>query len=98
MIAVGSNIGRNNAISFSFTNKRLWLGAHKKQGSTRFTWDDGSAWSYTNWVPGEPNDVNGQEKCIVTNWDDWKVYRNLPTWNDTPCSFKNEFVCQRPSN
>lgn len=33
---------------------RLWLGAARGSEGTAWTWDDGTAMSYTNWADGEP--------------------------------------------
>ncbi len=43
----------------------LWLGGYQLPGSQEpaggWVWITGEAWSYTNWEPGEPNNVNGIE-------------------------------------
>ncbi|MEE2894591.1 MAG: lectin-like protein [Planctomycetota bacterium] len=44
-------------------------------------WMDGSEWSYTNWLPNEPNDAGGAEDFIAANpdgrWNDVSSEVNL---------------------
>ena len=54
-----------------------------------WSWDDGSTWSYTNWGPNEPNNLNDGEDCIITNWFD-----NLGgQWNDASCNHVANTLC-----
>merc|ERR1719150_2793431 len=61
-LAIASDIGRNNKITYSFTDEIVWLGGGKRWvdlpggglGQT-WTWDDGTQMSYTNWIPNEPS-------------------------------------------
>ena len=45
---------------------------------------------YTNWNPGEPNNLAGNEDCVHFLGADSESF----TWNDTPCGSKNCFVCE----
>ena len=58
-----------------------------------WSWDDGSKWSYTNWGPNEPNNLNDGEDCIITNWFD----RNGGPWNDASCNHVANTLCQVPA-
>lgn len=42
---------------------------------------------YHNWSPGEPNDADGNEDCVVMRQDG--------TFNDIPCFIKKPFICKK---
>ncbi|XP_062928245.1 C-type lectin lectoxin-Phi1-like isoform X1 [Mobula hypostoma] len=66
---------------------RAWIGLNDICKDGKFTWIDGSSYSYRNFGPGEPNNYNGREDCVNIHH-----FRNL-TWNDAPCNMKIGFVC-----
>ena len=54
-------------------------------------WDNGEAWSYVNWYPGEPNEYLGaSEDCIEIN----NVAATVG-WVDNACSLTVPFVCEQ---
>ena len=62
----------------------FWLGGHQSEirstPENSWEWENGEAWNYTNWAPGEPNDFYGsaseQYVAVWSRWgSDWK-------WND----------------
>ena len=64
----------------------IWIGGLKLIG--RWTWSDGTAWSYTNWSPGEPNNQRGSEANV-------HLHRSgSGQWNDAaPEGTLSGFVC-----
>lgn len=42
---------------------------------------------YDNWGPGEPNDSDGVEDCVILRRDG--------TLNDVNCAMKNPFICKK---
>merc|ERR1711973_17962 len=90
-LAIASNIGRNNYISFVFTDQIVWLGGRRVHGSNTWKWDDGTPWSYKNWRHNEPNNNQGREDCIIINWGS-----DRRGWNDFPCSNTAQTICQVP--
>ncbi|CAK1581778.1 unnamed protein product [Parnassius mnemosyne] len=42
---------------------------------------------YNKWAPGEPNDSNGEEDCVILRRDG--------TLNDDKCSKRNPFICKK---
>uniref|UniRef100_A0A3P9ID59 C-type lectin domain-containing protein n=1 Tax=Oryzias latipes TaxID=8090 RepID=A0A3P9ID59_ORYLA len=44
-----------------------WIGGSDAQTNGIWFWSDGSNYQYTNWCPKEPNNHNGQQKCLQLN-------------------------------
>jgi beta-lactamase regulating signal transducer with metallopeptidase domain len=59
---------------------RLWLGGY--QASREFepnggwTWITNEPWSYTDWMPGEPNNIGNEEHHLIY------IATNSETWSD----------------
>ena len=51
-----------------------YMGATDEAQEGVWTWVTGEEWSYTNWAPGEPNNVGGKQHYLLTykdgTWDD----------------------------
>ncbi len=67
------------------------IGAIDQAQEGIFTWSDGSAWSYSNWMsPWEPNDYGGNEDCA-------EMYLGpgpeSGKWNDIFCLTGRWVVC-----
>jgi len=71
----------------------LWLGGGDFSHEGAWVWSDGSAWNFTNWEKGMPDDFVGLENCLRWNSDG--------TWNDVVCPLLDvwplakKFVCKR---
>lgn len=64
-----------------------WIGLCRSHEGG-FEWTDGTPLtpsSYSNWFPGEPNDLSGTENCVHVS----SVLNDQ--WNDTDC-FNNPFI------
>jgi len=73
----------------------IWIGASdlKTEGTFAWTngkivWKNGNKLSYSNWMPGEPNDHAKNEDCTEVN------YGQPGQWNDRPCSQRHYFMCE----
>ena len=70
-----------------------WLGGF--QNSSRagepWRWSDGSFWDYENWRSGEPNNANGGEDYLETNY-----FKQKGKWNDFAVGGSDivGYVCQ----
>lgn len=58
----------------------IWIGFNDEQVENNFEWYDQSPVIYTNWAPGEPNNLNG-ENCT-------QIYPD-GLWNDLDCNTAN---------
>lgn len=60
-----------------------WIGGNDITTENAFLWEDGTAFSFTHWNPGEPNNGNNggyQEDCVVL-----AGARVEKHWDDRPC-------------
>jgi hypothetical protein len=45
-------------------NQLLWLGGTDESQEGVWAWVTGELWSYTRWIPGEPNNTDGNEHYL----------------------------------
>lgn len=73
--------------SVSFLAERWWIGAALDTVKNVWIWDySGTAMSFTNWHPVEPNG-EGREQCALM-WD-------ADLWQDYPCTDLFYIICER---
>ncbi|XP_033466176.2 C-type isolectin Sp-CL4-like isoform X1 [Epinephelus lanceolatus] len=75
-----------------YLRNSFWIGLRKtgnQHVGWRFGYTDGSEFKYTRWHRGEPNNSDGKEHCVESN------YKNRGYWNDIRCSDKKYFVCAK---
>ncbi|XP_066304553.1 uncharacterized protein [Branchiostoma lanceolatum] len=77
--------------TYGSLSSHLWIGLREYGVDGVYTWSDGSAYSYLNWVANEPNNAGGAEQCA-------EFYPNNGRWNDANCGTSNGFICERPLN
>lgn len=66
-----------------------WIGLRDLPQPDTFEWDTEEPLSYTNWVPGEPNNPGGTEHCAHI----W----NTGEWNNSVCDQAiAQIMCERP--
>ena len=75
---------------FSDPKRIYWLGGSDQQQEGTFQWlTTGQTFSYTNWIPGDPNNANAGEDCVIANWNgDGK-------WADAECEWPEYYICQK---
>ncbi|XP_067387434.1 pulmonary surfactant-associated protein A-like isoform X2 [Emydura macquarii macquarii] len=86
-IASPRNEGENNAV-FSIVklyNRYAYLGIKGNGMPGEFSFVDGRALNYTNWLPSEPNDT-GAENCVEIC--------TYGSWNNTVCSHDRLTICE----
>ncbi|XP_078695163.1 uncharacterized protein LOC144924086 [Branchiostoma floridae x Branchiostoma belcheri] len=65
----------------------FWLGLFGRRNERGFKWADGTVLGpYTAWAPKEPRKRETEEACVL--------YQPIGTWNDVPCKFLRNFICQ----
>ncbi len=66
----------------------FWIAASDRVQEGRMFWSGGAPLTFTNWSPGQPDDFQDREDCVV---------KTAPagTWNDRPCTNVIPYVCER---
>ena len=90
-IAIATNLGENNFISFTFTNDNIWLGGRRIGATNNFEWTyrgqhagDTTKFEPKEFLPwdiGQPDNAKGEESCVITNFG----YRGSGKWHDFTC-------------
>ncbi|XP_059403948.1 ladderlectin-like isoform X2 [Carassius carassius] len=64
-----------------------WIGGYDAVSEGTWLWSDGSKLDQEIWAPGQPDNSNRNEHCLMMN--------NQPSsnWNDNPCHIKKPYVC-----
>lgn len=60
-----------------------FIGATDKDVDGTWEWVTGEAFSYSDWLPGEPNNWNGLEEDYIMIWWNQEGQTSSPGWNDT---------------
>ncbi|XP_076738456.1 ladderlectin-like [Maylandia zebra] len=66
-----------------------WVGGSDGQQENYWFWIDGTYFTFTQWCHGEPNNVGGNEHCLMVNSSGSKC------WNDGRCDSQYPFICVR---
>ena len=62
----------------------------------KFVWSDGSAMSFQNWSPGEPNDYDLREDCGTVLYGNFGATEFKGSWTDSSCSSTKKSICRIP--
>lgn len=92
-LVIIETIGESKSISMLVQGLQpLWLGLSDTAVEGSFVWINGSALveSQAPWAPGEPNNANNAEDCVLQN----PLFAN--TWNDRSCLFTATPLCESP--
>ena len=64
-----------------------WMGGNDLLKEGQWVWQQsGKPFIYTNWNPGQPTNLNGEEHCLQ--------YMNEIKWNDAPCHNQYVYICE----
>ncbi|KAI9519480.1 hypothetical protein NQZ68_027661 [Dissostichus eleginoides] len=61
----------------------VWIGLYRDS----WKWSDRRKYSFSHWSASEPNNVNGNELCVVA------YFNNSGRWEDWKCEDKRPFIC-----
>ncbi|KAK3603507.1 hypothetical protein CHS0354_030360 [Potamilus streckersoni] len=71
----------------------VWVGATDLVFEGEWVWSESQGklpeQHYTNWYPGEPNNLGSNENCLTII--------NSGYWNDIACSTLLHYLCEMPS-
>uniref|UniRef100_A0A3Q3RXU7 C-type lectin domain-containing protein n=1 Tax=Mastacembelus armatus TaxID=205130 RepID=A0A3Q3RXU7_9TELE len=68
-------------------SKAAWIGGTDAQQEGKWRWTDGTAFTYTNWAPGQPDNWQGNENCLHITTEGRRF------WNDLDCQTPLPSVC-----
>lgn len=76
----------------------IWVGIHyddKNKSLVRIT--DGTKVTRYDvlWAPGEPNNLNRKEHCVVSGWTYDEYMTEWHKFNDLDCDRLNRFACEK---
>ena len=64
-----------------------WMGSNDLLKEGQWMWhQSGKPFTYTNWLPGQPDNSDGKEHCLMY-WTDSK-------WNDASCNYPFLYICE----
>ncbi|XP_043954892.1 type-2 ice-structuring protein-like [Gambusia affinis] len=67
--------------------RETWIGGSDAAEEGSWTWSDGTLMTFTNWCPGEPNNLRGCQHCMQMNHSGKKC------WDDNNCPSRQPSVC-----
>ena len=60
----------------------------------KFVWIDGTALTYTNWAPVDPNDLDGTHDVVGMTGPYWPSFGK---WVDGRADQQKPFICEKPA-
>ncbi|KAL5012958.1 hypothetical protein ScPMuIL_011509 [Solemya velum] len=88
------NNAEENAMIFGRISKNTWTGLRLNNHTTmelEWTFETGVQTNYTNWETGEPDNHNGNERCVL-------IQKKNGKWNDQRCEKSLHYICEAPSD
>uniref|UniRef100_A0A7E4VNJ0 C-type lectin domain-containing protein n=1 Tax=Panagrellus redivivus TaxID=6233 RepID=A0A7E4VNJ0_PANRE len=67
----------------------IWIGAANNNAQSKWTWTDGTKWSFTDWAAGQPGSAT--PRCVYLD-----VKSGL--WSSSDCNAKRPYICATPNN
>merc|ERR1719312_2037232 len=74
-------------LNANYAGQNFWLGASDVDTEGNWLWFSGGAVDNSIWYPGEPNNANGNEDCMV-----W--WGGVTGYIDEPCTETFNYICE----
>ena len=87
LVTVNNQAEQDWLVSTFGGSERLWIGLTDEVTEGQFRWASGETSTYTNWLPGEPNNV-GNEDYVEMN------YGGAGKWNDLPSTWSQRGIIE----
>jgi len=89
LASIGSQAEQTQLVSMIGT-ANTWIGFEDITNEGNFRWTDGSAVTFQNWKPNQPNNNNNRQHCVNVRPSDSGL------WDDVVCGKLQPYVCQVP--
>ncbi|MEE9371512.1 MAG: HYR domain-containing protein [Saprospiraceae bacterium] len=87
-LAVIDDEAENNMLANFLTVQSAYIGLSDHKNEGHFSWANGSALSYSNWYPGQPNNYSNDQHYVEM--------LNNGQWNDQYSYKKREYIMEIP--
>lgn len=70
----------------------IWTGGNDVDTEHTFVWNGPThpiAFNYTHWHPGQPNNIGGDQDCVLIQYKSSNY-----EWGDVNCNEKHSFICE----
>ncbi|XP_054742940.1 perlucin-like [Anastrepha obliqua] len=67
-----------------------WTSGTDQKHDGKFVWNgaENEEFTFTNWLPGMPDNWRGDEHCVEIG------FKELGKWNDNRCRYHRHFICE----
>ncbi|KAM9171939.1 C-type lectin lectoxin-Thr1-like isoform 1-T1 [Pangshura tecta] len=67
----------------------VWIGLSDPEHALNWKWTDHSPFTFRAWDKGQPNNLTGNEHCVVLFYP-----TGFQKWHDYPCTDRHAFICK----
>ncbi|XP_043229343.1 lectin BRA-3-like [Amphibalanus amphitrite] len=92
-IASIHSLVENSFVMETYNYGETWIGLNDLGAEGQFAWSDGADLDFTNWQPGQPDNLDNED-CV------WMPHPKDPSggrWDDYDCDSSLFFLCKMPA-
>nr|XP_055035772.1 macrophage mannose receptor 1-like isoform X1 [Misgurnus anguillicaudatus]XP_055035773.1 macrophage mannose receptor 1-like isoform X1 [Misgurnus anguillicaudatus]XP_055035774.1 macrophage mannose receptor 1-like isoform X1 [Misgurnus anguillicaudatus] len=82
LVSIRNETENQKILTFFESYQMVWIGLYRRR-----SWSDQSNSTFSNWIEGEPNNVENSEGCTVVSFSD------SGKWADENCYHRLPFLC-----